>query len=275
MSFQDKVAIVTGGGRDIGRAVSIKLAAAGARVCLNYANDEASAQETLALIKAAGGQAIAHRADVTDPAAVAGLVAATQAAFGQRIDVLVNVAGGMVERRPLADIDPAFFHKVIDLNLTSTYLTTHAVVPHMGEGAAIVNFASQAGRDGGGPGAAIYATAKAAVMTFTRAMAKELASMTNSPNRKCVRRWPARRRCVARACRRKPPMRRSTWRRQRQRSSPVPIWMSTAAPTSPDRTEAHAALDHPAFPGHRHRRGRPRGAGRTGLGHRLDRFARA
>ena len=114
MSFQDKVAIVTGGGRDIGRAVSIKLAAAGARVCLNYANDEASAQETLALIKAAGGQAIAHRADVTDPAAVAGLVAATQAAFGQRIDVLVNVAGGMVERRPLADIDPAFFHKVID-----------------------------------------------------------------------------------------------------------------------------------------------------------------
>ncbi|WP_312108711.1 SDR family NAD(P)-dependent oxidoreductase, partial [Stenotrophomonas indicatrix] len=71
MSFQDKVAIVTGGGRDIGRAVSIKLAAAGARVCLNYANDEASAQETLALIKAAGGQAIAHRADVTDPAAVA------------------------------------------------------------------------------------------------------------------------------------------------------------------------------------------------------------
>ena len=174
MSFQDKVAIVTGGGRDIGRAISLKLAAAGARVCFNYANDEASAQQTLELIQAAGGQAILHRADVTDPAAVAGLVAATQAAFGPRIDVLVNVAGGMVERRPLADIDPAFFHKVIDLNLTSTYLTTHAVVPHMGEGAAIVNFASQAGRDGGGPGAAIYATAKAGVMTFTRAMAKEL-----------------------------------------------------------------------------------------------------
>ncbi|KRG74055.1 oxidoreductase [Stenotrophomonas chelatiphaga] len=174
MSFQDKVAIVTGGGRDIGRDISIKLAAAGARVCINYANDEASARQTLELIQAAGGRAIAHRADVTDPAAVAGLVAAAQAAFGPRIDVLVNVAGGMVERRPLADIDPAFFHKVIDLNLTSTYLTTHAVVPHMGEGAAIVNFASQAGRDGGGPGAAIYATAKAGVMTFTRAMAKEL-----------------------------------------------------------------------------------------------------
>lgn len=120
MSFQDKVAIVTGGGRDIGRAVSIKLAAAGARVCINYANDEASANETLAQIQAAGGQAIVHRADVTDAAAVAGLVAETQAAFGDRIDLLVNVAGGMVQRRPLAEIDPAFFHAVMDLNLTST-----------------------------------------------------------------------------------------------------------------------------------------------------------
>jgi len=172
--FKDKVAIVTGGGRDIGRSISIKLAAAGAKVCINYANDTASAEETLRLVQAAGGSAILHRADVTDPAQVAGLVAATQAAFGPRIDVLVNVAGGMVQRRPLAEIDPAFFHTVMDLNMTSVYLTTHAVVPHMGEGAAIVNFASQAGRDGGGPGASIYATAKAAVMTFTRAMAKEL-----------------------------------------------------------------------------------------------------
>lgn len=174
MHFNDKVAIVTGGGRDIGRAISLKLAAAGAKVVINYANDEASARETLRQVEAAGGQAIVHRADVTDAAAVAGLVAATQQAFGARIDVLVNVAGGMVQRRPLAEIDPAFFHTVMDLNMTSTYLTTHAVVPHMADGGAIVNFASQAGRDGGGPGAAIYATAKAAVMTFTRAMAKEL-----------------------------------------------------------------------------------------------------
>jgi len=174
MPFKDKIAIVTGGGRDIGREISLKLAAAGAKVCINYANDEASAQATLAQITAAGGTAIVHRADVTDAHAVEGLVAVTQAAFGSKIDLLINVAGGMVERRPLADIDEAFFHKVIDLNLTSTYLMTRAVVPHMEAGAAIVNFASQAGRDGGGPGAAIYATAKAGVMTFTRAMAKEL-----------------------------------------------------------------------------------------------------
>lgn len=174
MSFNNKVAIVTGGGRDIGRAVSIKLAAAGARVCINYAHDEASVRETLATIHAAGGTAIAHRADVTRADAVAGLVAATQAAFGERIDVLVNVAGGLVARKPLADIDEAFYHQVMDLNLKSVYLATRAVVPHMGKGAAIVNFASLAGRDGGGPGSAMYATSKAAVMTFTRSMAKEL-----------------------------------------------------------------------------------------------------
>lgn len=174
MQFKDKVAIVTGGGRDIGREVSLKLAAAGARVCINYANDQASASETLQRIQAAGGQAIVHRANAADAQAVAGLIAATQAAFGQRIDILINVAGGMVARKPLADIDEAFFHRVMDLNLKSVYLTTQAVAPHMGEGGAIVNFASLAGRDGGGPGAAIYATAKAAVMTFSRAMAKEL-----------------------------------------------------------------------------------------------------
>lgn len=174
MQFKDKVAIVTGGGRDIGRAVSLKLAAAGAKVCINYANDETSASETLKLVEDAGGQAILHRANVADARAVAGLVAATCDAFGDRIDILVNVAGGMVARKPLADIDETFFHKVMDLNLKSVFLTTQAVAPHMAEGAAIVNFSSLAGRDGGGGGASIYATAKAAVMTFSRAMAKEL-----------------------------------------------------------------------------------------------------
>ena len=116
MDFKDKVAIVTGGGRDIGRAVSLKLAAAGAKVCINYANDEASAQETLERIRATGGQAIVHRADVSRSQDVGELIAATQAAFGEQIDVLVNVAGGMVARKPLAEIDEAYFHQVMDLN---------------------------------------------------------------------------------------------------------------------------------------------------------------
>lgn len=174
MKLNNKVAIVTGGGRDIGRQVSLKLAAEGAKVVVNYANDAASAEETLRMIEAAGGTAVLHRADVTTPEGVDGLVSAAQAAFGPGVDILVNTAGGMVARKPVLEIDDAFFDKVMDVNFRSTFLTTRAVVPHMSEGAAIVNFASQAGRDGGGPGASLYAASKAAVMTFTRAMAKEL-----------------------------------------------------------------------------------------------------
>ena len=174
MRLKDKVAIVTGGGRDIGRDVSRVLAREGAKVVINFANDEASAAETLESIRAAGGEAIVHRADVTTAAGVDSLVAAAKAAYGDKIDILVNLAGGMVERRQLADIDEAFFDKVMTLNLKSAYLTTRAVAPLMPEGSSIINFSSQAGRDGGGPGASIYATSKGALMTFTRSMAKEL-----------------------------------------------------------------------------------------------------
>jgi len=169
-----KTAIVTGGSRDIGRAVSEKLAAEGANVVVNYCNSEADGQATLSAIKAAGGNAILVRADVTKEADVERLIAEALSAFGGNIDILVNVSGGMVARKPLAEMDMEFFNHVMQLNVTSTFLMTKAAVPHMPEGSAILNFASQAGRDGGGPGAAAYGTAKGAVMTFTRAMAKEL-----------------------------------------------------------------------------------------------------
>jgi len=174
MRLENKVALVTGGGRDIGRSVSERLAREGARVVVNYRNDEASAKETVAAIEAAGGTALLYRADVTQSAEVFRLVEATCAAFGDRIDVLVNVAGGMIARKTLAEMDEAFFDAVMDLNLKSTFLVTKAAVPHMTKGSAIVNLASLAGRDGGGPGATIYATSKGAVMTFTRGLAKEL-----------------------------------------------------------------------------------------------------
>ncbi|GAA0465065.1 SDR family NAD(P)-dependent oxidoreductase [Parasphingorhabdus litoris] len=172
--LKDKVAIVTGGSRDIGRAVSVKLAAEGAKVVVNYCNNEEQANDTLAEIEAAGGTAIACKGDMMKPEDVDGLVAAAQAAFGDKIDILVNVTGGMVQRKGLDEMDMEFFEHVMRLNVTSTFLATKAVVPHMSKGSAIVNFASLAGRDGGGPGAAAYATSKGAVMTFTRAMAKDL-----------------------------------------------------------------------------------------------------
>jgi len=173
-SLQGKVAIVTGGSRDIGRQVSIKLAAAGAKVCVNYNSNQQLADETVQQIKQAGGTAIAVKADMTSAAEVTKLVDSCVAAFGNAVHILVNVAGGIMGRKPLADLDEAFWDSVMAVNLKSAYLACRAVLPYMGTGGAIVNFASQAARDGGGGGAIAYATAKGAVLTLTRGLAKEL-----------------------------------------------------------------------------------------------------
>lgn len=174
MKLKGKTAIVTGGSRDIGRAISERLAADGANIVVNYCNNEEHGAATLAAIKAAGGNAISVKADVTKAADADRLVAETLAAFGGKIDILVNVTGGMVARKTLEEMDLEFLNKVLQLNVASAFLVTKAAVPHMPVGSSIINFASQAGRDGGGPGATAYATSKGAVMTFTRAMAKEL-----------------------------------------------------------------------------------------------------
>lgn len=169
-----KIAMVTGGSRDIGRQASLKLAAAGAKVCVNYFGNKELADETIALIKAAGGEGIALYGDVTKAADVKQMVATCVETFGAAIHILVNVAGGLMGRKSLADIDEVFWDAVMDVNLKSVFLVSKEVVPHMTEGGAIVNFASQAARDGGGFGALAYATAKGGVLTLTRALAKEL-----------------------------------------------------------------------------------------------------
>ena len=169
-----KVAIVTGGARDIGRQASLKLAAAGAKVCINYFGNEEMAKETLQMIKDAGGDAIIVHGDMTKSTDVMKVVNACTEAYGTVIHVLVNVAGGLMGRKLLADLDEEFWDAVMDVNLKSVYLVTKAVEPHMTEGGAIVNFASQAARDGGGFGAVAYSTAKGGVLTLTRGLAKEL-----------------------------------------------------------------------------------------------------
>ncbi len=174
MKLKGKVAVVTGGSRDIGKAVSIKLAAEGAKVVINYLNNELHAKETLEAIQKAGGEAAIVKADVTKDAEVKYLIAETQKAFGSSIHILVNVAGGMVARKLLEDMDADFWDLLMGLNTRSAFLTTKHAVPHMPAGSAIINFSSQAARDGGGFGASAYATAKGAVSTFTKAMAKEL-----------------------------------------------------------------------------------------------------
>ena len=111
---------------------------------------------------------------MTKAAEVEQLVVETKAVFGNEIHVLVNVAGGLVARKATLEMDEDFWDYVMSLNLKSVFLAVKNVIPFMPAGSAIINFSSLAGRDGGGPGASAYATSKGAIMTYTRALAKEL-----------------------------------------------------------------------------------------------------
>ncbi len=172
--LESKVAIVTGGARDIGKQTSLKLAKEGASVCMNYYDSSKQAEETKSMIEDFGGKAIIVQGDMTKEDDINNVVAKCMEAFGEEIHILVNVAGGLISRKMLNEMDLEFWNLVIKLNLTSVYMVTKAVVPFMPAGSSIVNFTSQAARDGGGPGASAYATAKGGVLTFTRSLAKEL-----------------------------------------------------------------------------------------------------
>ncbi|MEO0473731.1 MAG: SDR family NAD(P)-dependent oxidoreductase, partial [Bacteroidota bacterium] len=150
MELAGKTAIVTGGGRDIGRAISIKLASMGANVVVNYYNTPTDAEETLSMIADAGGHAIGVKADLTKWDECFRLVEEGQKAFGQKVHILVNNAGGLVARKKLCEMDESFWDFVMALNLKSVFMMHKAVIQHMPEGGSIVNISSQAGRDGGG-----------------------------------------------------------------------------------------------------------------------------
>lgn len=173
IDLKNKVALVTGGARDIGRAVSIGLAKYGASVLLNYYDNPDDANGTVKIIKEFGGTAIAVQGDVTKAESVQNMVDKTVEAFG-KIDILVNVAGGLMGRKPIVEMEEEFWDAIMDVNLKSVYRVCKATIPNMNDGGAIVNFTSQAARDGGGGGAIAYATAKGGVLTFTRGLAKEL-----------------------------------------------------------------------------------------------------
>jgi 3-oxoacyl-[acyl-carrier protein] reductase len=177
MDFKGKTAIVTGGGRDIGRACVMELAAQGANVAINYMASSAGADSAVAEIKAAGGQAFAMQGDLTKEADVKALVAKTVESYGQ-VDTLIHVTGGLLARVPMAEMTLDHWQAVMDVNLTSFVLMVRECLPHLTEGSSIVGFASQAGRDGGGPGAAAYGASKGALMTLTRGLAKELGPKT-------------------------------------------------------------------------------------------------
>lgn len=173
MNMQGKTVIVTGGGRDIGRACAMRASQAGANVVINYMSSSVGADSAVEEITAAGGKALALQGDMTKEAEVKALVDATLEAFGQ-VDSVIHVTGGLLARTTLADMTLEFWNQVMDLNFTSYMLVARECAKHMKPGSSIVALASQAGRDGGGPGASAYAASKGAVMTFTRGLAKEL-----------------------------------------------------------------------------------------------------
>lgn len=173
MDMQGKTAIVTGGGRDIGRACVMRLAEEGARVAINFHKSADGAESAVREIEAAGGSAFALGGDLTRAEDARALVARTVEAWGS-IDALVHITGGIIARKKVPEITLDYWRKVMDLNLTSLLHVVQAALPHFSEGSSIVTMASQAGRDGGGSGSIAYGASKGAVMTMTRGMAKEL-----------------------------------------------------------------------------------------------------
>ena len=172
--FKGKVAVVTGGARDIGRAISVELAREGAKVVVNYNSSRKGAKETIAEIESFKGKAIAVKADVSTLKGIKSLKAKTMKAFGKKVHILVNNAGGLFARKTLQELDEDFYDLVMNVNFKSTVFVMQAFEPLMSKGTSIINLSSLAARDGGGGGSSLYASSKGAVTTFTRAMAKEL-----------------------------------------------------------------------------------------------------
>ncbi|NJM71673.1 MAG: 3-oxoacyl-[acyl-carrier-protein] reductase [Scytonema sp. RU_4_4] len=174
-TLRNKVAIVTGASRGIGRAIAQELAKLGANVVVNYASSSNAAEEVVDTITKAGGSAIALQADVSQADQVEALVNAVMEKFN-RVDILVNNAG-ITRDTLLLRMKPEDWQAVIDLNLTGVFLCTRTVSKIMlkQRSGRIISITSVAGQMGN-PGQANYSAAKAGVIGFTKTIAKELAS---------------------------------------------------------------------------------------------------
>jgi 3-oxoacyl-[acyl-carrier protein] reductase len=176
MDLTGKVALITGASSGIGAATARVFADLGAKVAIGYHANQAGAEKVLAETEKGGGKAIAIRADVRKSAEIRGMVETVTTQLGP-IDILVNNAGSLVERQRILEVTEERWNDIMALNLTSAVLCSQAVAKAMIErkSGAIINIVSIAGRNGGGPGAGAYATAKGGLITFTKSLAKELA----------------------------------------------------------------------------------------------------
>jgi 3-oxoacyl-[acyl-carrier protein] reductase len=167
-----KVALVTGGSRSIGAAIAKRLAADGAAVALTYTASPDKAEEVVRAIEAAGGKALAVRADAGDPAAVKAAVAKTVRAFG-RLDILVNNAGVTIVK-PVDDLSLEDFDRMVAVNLKGLFVATQEALHHIGEGGRIINIGSINSDYVPYSGGSLYAMTKAAVAGLTKGLARDL-----------------------------------------------------------------------------------------------------
>ncbi|HUB34560.1 MAG TPA: glucose 1-dehydrogenase [Bryobacteraceae bacterium] len=176
LDMTGKTALVTGASSGIGAATALVLADLGARVAVGYYHNQGGAEEICEAIGRAGGTAVAMRADVRRLEEIEPLVGRVERELGP-VDILVNNAGSLVKRQPVRDLSAELWDEIMDLNLKSAAFCSRAVVAGMAERkrGAIINVVSIAGRNGGGPGAGPYSTAKGGLITFTKALARELA----------------------------------------------------------------------------------------------------
>jgi 2-hydroxycyclohexanecarboxyl-CoA dehydrogenase len=173
LGLKGKVALVTGGGRDVGGAIALALAGEGATVAVNYLHSQASADAVVAEIAARGGNAAAYRADVTDRGAVAGMIERIVGAHG-RLDILVNNAG-YVQRQRFVETTQQDWRKQIDIGLYGVIHCCHAAVPQMmrQNGGRIINLMGDSARVGES-GLAVTAASRGGVLALTKSLAKEL-----------------------------------------------------------------------------------------------------
>ncbi len=175
VSLSNQTALITGASSGIGAATARLFAKLGARVAIAYNRNANGATQVQKAIEQAGGKAIAIQA-VLKAGEIKRLVKETTTQLGP-VDILVNNAGSLVERVSFEKMTEARWDEVIDLNLKSAMLAAQAVAAGMiaRKRGSIINIVSIAGRNGGGPGAGAYATAKGGLITLTKALAKELA----------------------------------------------------------------------------------------------------
>ena len=171
--YKGKAILITRASTGIGAGVARAFGARGATVAVHYNSSEDAAEAVVKDIKASGGDAFAVQGDLRTSAQCAKVVGEAVARMG-RIDVLVNNAGALVQRQPIAELTDAMLDDILDLNVRSMMMCTKYAVSHMAPGSSIINLTSIAASNGGGPGAAMYAGSKAFVTTATKGLAKEL-----------------------------------------------------------------------------------------------------